>query len=54
MEHAEGSVRESSDASLEETDIKYPSGFRRFVIVLGILFGVFVVSENLIYLENKR
>lgn len=52
MEHPEGSVQEPSDAPLEQTDINYPSGFRRFVIVLGILFGVFVVSEYLIYQEN--
>jgi hypothetical protein len=46
MAHAEDGARESSDAPLETAGIKYPSGFRRFVIVLGILFGVFVVREN--------
>ncbi|CRG92865.1 Putative HC-toxin efflux carrier TOXA [Talaromyces islandicus] len=47
MEHAEDNVREFPDAPLEETDIKYPSGFRRFVIVLGILFGVFVFALDI-------
>lgn len=46
MAHAEDGARESSDAPLETAGIKYPSGFRRFVIVLGILFGVFVVRES--------